>query len=76
MPEVDQNQRPMQRKYSWENNTITCIGIGQHTQGSFKQYSIGKIMRENYSNPEIFENGDNYNLCWIASWFQLFRQVQ
>ena len=36
----------------------------------------GKIMRENYLKSEILENGDNYNLCWIASWFQLFRQAK
>ena len=55
---------------------LFCIGICQHTQGSLKQYSIGKIMRENYLKSEILENGENYNLCWIASWFQLFRQVK
>ena len=55
---------------------LLCIGICQHTQGSLKQYSIGKIMRENYLKSEILENGDNYNLYWIASWFQLFRQVK
>ena len=31
---------------------------------------------ENYLKSEILENGDNYNLCWIVSWFQLFRQVK
>ena len=33
-------------------------------------------MRENYLKSELLENGDNYDLCWIASWFQLFRQVK
>ena len=33
-------------------------------------------MRENYLKSEILENGDNYNLCWIASWFQLIRQLK
>ena len=72
MPEVDQTQRPIRGK----TTLLLCIGICQHTQGSLKQYSFGKIMRENYLKSEILENGDNYNLCWIASWFQLFRQVK
>ena len=76
MPEVDQTQRPMQRKYLWENNTYYFVLEYVSTLGSLKQYSIGKIMRENYLKSEILENGDNYNLCWIASWFQLFRQIK
>ena len=59
-----------------KTTSLLCIGICQHTQGSLKQYSIGKIMRKNYLKSEISENGDNYDSCWIASWFQLFRQVK
>ena len=67
---------PCRESISGKTTLLLCIGIYQHTQGSLKQYSIGKIMRENYLKSEILENGENYNLCWIASWFQLFRQVK
>ena len=67
---------PYRKSICGKTTLLFCIGICQHTQGSLQQYSIGKIRRLNYSKSEILENGDNYNLCWIVSWFQLFRQVK
>ena len=63
MPEVDQPKDPCRESIHGKTTLLLCIGICQHTQSSLKQYSVGKIMRENYLKSEILENGDNYDLC-------------
>ena len=76
MSEVDQTQRPMQRRYLWENNTITLYwNMSAHTRSPSAIFNWENY-EGNYLKCEILENGDNYNLCWIASWLQLFHQVK
>ena len=70
------NPKTHAKKVFVANNTITLYwNMSTHTRFPWATFNWENY-EGNYLKSEMLENGDNYNLCWIASWLQLFRQTK